>query len=176
MVNQKRIVTQRPRSSAHQVWLRHNMSGRRVLRGMCIAAITVITVSLCAAPTAVADASESLRSAVAAVRGMACGPLRSNPTVDQAAEAVNATTDRWINNTARATPETDALPLLKDLGYGGKVAKILSGAAKTDANAIKGVLIQGYAEIPNCGYTDFGVSALYNAKKDMTLTTIVLAG
>jgi hypothetical protein len=123
-----------------------------------------------------ADSADSLRAAVAAARGAACGPLQSDPVIDQAAGDVNETTDKWINNAARAVPETDALSLLKDLGYGGSKAAILSGAATTDANSIKALLLQGYTKIPDCSYTAFGVSALYNAKKDMILTTVVLAG
>ncbi len=33
----------------------------------------------------------------------------------------------------------------------------------------------GFAKISDCSYVDVGVSALYNAKKDMILTTVVLA-
>ena len=102
--------------------------------------------------------------------------MRSDPVIDQTAREINETTDRWINFASRALPETDALPRLKDLGYGGDRATILSGAATTDANAIKGLLLQGYLAIPDCSFTDFGVSAMYNEKKGMTLTTVVLAG
>jgi hypothetical protein len=52
----------------------------------------------------------------------------------------------------------------------------LSGAAKTDGDAIKATILQGFAKLPDCSYTDFGVNALHNAKKDMILTTVVLAG
>jgi hypothetical protein len=141
-----------------------------------MAAIAFATAGICVAPPATADASDSLRAAVSAVPRAACAPLRSDPVIDQAAAKINATTDEWINFTARAVPETDALPLLKDLGYGGDRSAILSGAASTDANAIKVVILQGYAKIPDCSYSGFGVNAMYNAKKDMILTTIVLAG
>jgi len=36
-------------------------------------------------------------------------------------------------------------------------------------------LLQGYVKIPDCSYTDYGVSALFNKSKNMILTTIVLA-
>jgi hypothetical protein len=101
--------------------------------------------------------------------------MRSDPTIDQAATEINKTTDRWINNASRALPESDALPLLRDLGYGGSRARILSGAARNDGDAIKALILQGWNALPDCSYTDFGVSALYNAKKDMILTTVVLA-
>ncbi|MGV0826226.1 hypothetical protein ABQF35_25460 [Mycobacterium syngnathidarum] len=124
---------------------------------------------------AVADDTENLRAAVSAARPTTCGPLRSDPIIDQAAEGVNKTTDRWINHAARAVPETDALAVLKDLGYGGSKARILSGASTSAGNAIKATILQGFRDLPDCSYTDFGVSTLYNEKKGMILTTVVLA-
>lgn len=147
-----------------------------VRRDIAIVAVACAVTTLATAPTAMADTTENLRAAVAEARGAACGPLRSDPVIDQAAAAINKTTDQWINNEARAVPETDALPLLKDLGYDGSKAAILSGAASPDAQAIKAVLLQGYAKIPDCSYSAYGVSAMYNAKKQLTLTTVVLAG
>jgi len=169
------MTTLRPRLPDRHVGRGHARPRRRGQLGMCMAAIAFTTVGVSMAPLAVADSTDSLRAAVAAARGTACGPLRSNPVVDQAAEAVNGTTDKWINNASRADPETDALSVLKDLGYGGSKAAILSGAAGNDGDAIKAALLQGYAKIPDCSYADFGVSALYNAKKDLILTTVILA-
>jgi hypothetical protein len=169
------MTTRRPRLRARRVGLSYAMSRRRAQLGMCIAAIGFTTFGVAATPSAVADSTISLRAAVAAARGTACGPLRSDPVVDQAAAEINETTDRWINYASRAVPETDALSPLKDLGYGGSKAAILSGAAKTDGDAIKATILQGYAELPDCSYKDFGVSALHNAKKDIILTTVVLA-
>lgn len=139
--------------------------------------IVLVIIGVVMAPSAVADSdsTDSLRAAVAAARPAACGPLRSDPVIDQAARGINETTDRWINNAARAVPETDALRVLKDLGYGGSKASILSGAASSADKAIKATIIQGFKALPDCSYTDFGVSTLYNAKKDMILTTVVLA-
>ena len=151
-------------------------STRGVLRGIAAVAGAFAVAAVATAPTATADTTDNLRAAVAEARGGACGPLQSDPMIDQAALKINITTDKWINNEARAVPETDALPLLKDLGYGGSKAAILSGAASPDAQAIKAVLLQGYAKIPDCSYTAYGVSAMYNAKKELTLTTVVLAG
>lgn len=138
-------------------------------------AIAVTIVGVLTAPSAAADDADSLRSAVVSARPAGCAPLRSDPVIDQAAREINQTTDRWINNAARAVPETNALPVLKDLGYGGTKASILSGAAASADNAIKATVIQGFKVLPDCSYTDFGVSTLYNAKKDMILTTVVLA-
>ena len=146
----------------------------RALLNTCMIAFTLAASSVSMAPMAAADSTESLRQAVAAARPAAC-PVRSDPVIDQAARGINETTDRWINNAARAVPQTDALPVLKDLGYGGTQASNLSGAAKSDVLAIKATLIQGFKLLPDCSYKDFGVSTLYNAKKDMILTTVVLA-
>lgn len=151
-------------------------SRHRVRRGTTTAAIVFTVISIVAAPSAVADTSANLRDAVAAVHGRSCGPLRPDPMVDQAAEKINETTDKYIDHAARFVPETDALPILKDLGYGGTKAAILSGASSVDADAIKGILLQGWAKIPDCSYTDFGVSTLYNETKGLTLLTVVLAG
>jgi hypothetical protein len=169
------MTTQRPRLPARPVGRCHATLRRRVYRGICMAATAFTTAGVCISPSAVASAGDSLRAAVATARGSACGPLRSDPVVDQAAVAINETTDKWINNASRAVPETNALPLLKELGYGGSKAAILSGAAASDGDAIKALLLQGYVKIPDCSYADFGVSALYNAKKHLILTTVVLA-
>jgi hypothetical protein len=148
---------------------------RRVRLGMCLALLAFTTATVSVAPSAVAQPSGSLRDAVVAARGASCAPLRSDPVVDQAAEDINGTTDKWLNHAARATPETNALAVLQDLGYRGTKAAILLGAGVTDVNAIKATLLQGYLKIPDCSYTDFGVSTLHNKTKDMILTTVVLA-
>lgn len=149
-------------------------SGHPVRRA-CLAAIALTTFGIASVPSASADTGDTLRNAVAAVRGSACGPMRYDTTVEQAAGEINKTTNLWIDHASRTVPETDAMPLLKDLGYGGTKAIILSGAGHTDALSIKGLLLQGYAKIPDCQYTDFGVNAQYNATKDLVLTTVVLA-
>lgn len=167
-------VSQPPTSSA-----RHPGEGFAATsrHARCGAWLTIVLMVLCVftAPTAAAAPTDSLRAAVAAARGSACAPLRPSSVIDRAAAEINETTDRWINNTSRAVPETDALTPLRDLGYEGSKATILSGAARSDGDAIKAAVLQGFAQIPDCSWTEFGVHALYNAKKDMILTTIVLA-
>lgn len=140
-----------------------------------VLAMALVTAIVVMAPSAAADDTDSLRAAVTAARPAACGPLRSDSVIDRAAKGINQTTDRWINNAARAVPETDALRVLKDLGYSGSKASILSGAGSSAGKAIKGTIIQGFKVLPDCSYTDYGVSTLYNAKKNMILTTVVLA-
>jgi hypothetical protein len=138
-------------------------------------AVLATTATVSMAPSAVADSSDTLRAALLAARGASCGPLRSDPLVEKTAAEVNASNDKWLNHEARVVPEPDALPRLKDLGYGGSKAAILIGAGATDANSIKALLLQGYLKIPDCSYTDYGVSALHNTSKDMILTIVVLA-
>jgi hypothetical protein len=95
--------------------------------------------------------------------------------VQQAADEVNDSTDKWLNHDSRAIPVPDATPLLKDLGYGGTKSAILVGAGNTSADSIKALLLQGYLSIPDCSYLDYGVSSVHNASKDMILTAVVLA-
>jgi hypothetical protein len=141
-----------------------------------VTAMTILSASLTLAPSAVADSVDNLRTAVMTVRSASCGPLRSNPLVEQAAKEVNRSTDAWRDFNARAVPVPDPLPLLKDLGYGGTKAKAVSGAGQTDAAAIKGLVIQGYLDIPHCSYTDYGVSVLRNRTTNFVLAVLVLAG
>jgi hypothetical protein len=102
--------------------------------------------------------------------------MREDSAVTETAKQVNEGIDKYTNHDARFVPETDPMPLLKDLGYGGSKATMLFGAGKTDALAIKGLLVQGYRALPDCSYTDFGVNALYNESKGMVFVSVVLAG
>lgn len=150
--------------------------GGRSRRGfaMCLMATVLTLIGVVAAPSATADTDDSLRAAVVGVRPSSCSPLESVPVIDQAAAEINDTTDRWINFAARAVPATDAMPLLQDLGYPVSTAKILSAAARSPADSIKALLLQGFAVFPDCTYTHFGVASMYNAKKDVILATVVL--
>lgn len=156
---------------------RHRMHlGRHGLRrAPWVAVVTLMSASVSAVPSATADPNDSLTAAVMSARDGSCGPLRLNPIVQQAADEINDSTDKWLNHAARAVPESDATPLLKDLGYGATNSTILSGAGSTSADSIKALLLQGYLKIPDCSYVDLGVSSLHNASKDMILTTVVLA-
>lgn len=145
-------------------------------RGICLAAVIFTTVGVLLAPSAAADDNASLREAVAALHQASCGQLHNDPVVEQSAAKIGEATDRYINHDARFLPEDNPLPLLKDLGYGGSKATILSGAGSADTVAIKGLLLQGYQKIPDCQYTDFGVDTRLNKTKKLVLTTVVLAG
>lgn len=150
----------RPRGVQHAVWA---------------AALALMAASVSAVPPATADPTNTLAAAVMAARGVSCGPLRANPIVQQAADEVNESNDKWLSHAARAVPVPDATPLLKDLGYGGTTSAILTGAGRTSADSIKALLLQGYLKIPDCSYVEYGASSLHNAFKDLFLTAVVLA-
>jgi hypothetical protein len=141
-----------------------------------VAVLVLMAASVSAMPAAMADPTDGLSAALLAARGTSCGPLNSNPMVQQAAADVNDSTDKWIDNAARAAPVKDATPLLKDLGYGGNKSAILVGAGSTAADSIKALLLQGYAKIPDCSFVDYGASSVHNDSKDQILTAVVLAG
>ncbi|CAJ1500488.1 hypothetical protein [[Mycobacterium] burgundiense] len=119
---------------------------------------------------------DSLRAAVLTARQASCEPLRSDPFVEQAAEIVNRSTDKWLDHLGRAVPVPDPLPILQDLGYGGGSAVQFEGAGVTDAESIAGLLIVAYDTLPDCSYTDYGVSVIQNQRTGHYLTAVVLAG
>jgi hypothetical protein len=153
----------------------HLAQHRGVRRTPWVAVLALLAASVSALPPATADSTDSLRAALIAARGASCKPLRANPTVKQAADNVNDSTDKWLNHASRAVPVPDATLLLQDLGYPGTKSAILEGAGRTSADSIKALLLQGYLKIPDCSYIDYGVSSLRNTSKDLILTTVVLA-
>ena len=50
------------------------------------------------------------------------------------------------------------------------------GASKNEADAIKGMLLEAWAAIPDCSYTDYGLSILMNKSRNEFLTALVVAG
>jgi hypothetical protein len=71
----------------------------------------------------------------------------------------------------------DPFPILKDLGSNAGKARSIEGAGKTQADAIKSLLITGFRDIPDCSYSEFGVSVMPNDNPDgYYLTALVLAG
>jgi hypothetical protein len=153
----------------------HLARHRSLKRASWVAVLASMVASVSAVPPATADSTDSLNAALMAARGVSCAPLRANPIVQKAADEVNDSTDKWLNHASRAIPVPDATPLLKDLGYGGTKSAILVGAGITSADSIKALLLQGYLNIPDCSYLDYGVSSVHNASKDMILTAVVLA-
>ncbi|MCX2930589.1 hypothetical protein ORI20_09900 [Mycobacterium sp. CVI_P3] len=145
-------------------------------RGVVAATLALAAAGTCCAPGASADSGDLLSSAVIAARPASCPPLKANPLVREAAAGINRSNDLWLDYAARAEPETDPMPRLKDLGYQGSKAVIIHGAAKNEADSIKALLLQGYAAIPDCTYTDFGVDVSQSNSDGWILTALVLAG
>jgi hypothetical protein len=139
--------------------------------------VTVSSVAIVLAPPVLADSVATAKDAIASLRGgTSCPALRDNPIVEQAADIINRSTDDYLNHTATRTPIEDPLPGLKDLGYTGNKAVLLLGSNPNEAGALKGALLEGYAAIPDCSYTDYGVSVRRNESTGHSLISIVLAG
>lgn len=146
-----------------------------------VASVLVVTTVLFAvislSPSALADSAANFKDAVASARGeTTCGPLRYTAVVEQAAEIINRSTDDYLSHVATSIPIDDPREGLKDLGYRGTKAILLRGNSKDEALAIKGALLEGYAAIPDCSYTDFGLSMRRNEATGYVLTSLVLAG
>ena len=125
------------------------------------ALISIPCLSVLLAPNAVAQPAPELAQVVTAVRSSSsCPPLKYNATVEHAAEIVNQSTYAYLNHTAENVPADDPHPtaIVKDLGINSSRVLSLQGAAHDEAGAIKGVLLEGRNAIPDCSYTDFGVS------------------
>lgn len=149
-------------------------------------ATAVITASLVLAPSAAADSGDAIRSAVISARGAtSCGPLKSDPVVQEVSDIANRSTDTYLDHDAQTAPISNPLPgipglsplqVLNDRGSGAKKAKLLQGAGRNEADAIKFILISGYNSIPDCSYTQYGVSLTQNTTSGYFLTSMVLAG
>jgi hypothetical protein len=149
--------------------------GRRI--PSVIAATTLLAIGCAPAPTAHADATENLLSAVAQARaGTSCGALRPDPVVDQVAAKINQSTQDYMEHRATQTPLYDPLTGLKILGYRGSKASLLQGASTSDADSIKALILQGYNKIPDCTFADVGANMQQNERTGYWLTAVVLAG
>ena len=155
----------------------HPTPSRRGLRtAWALTALTAFSTGVFLAPCAVADAATNLRDAVASARsGASCGPLQYNDVVGHVADIINKSTDDYLDQTATRVPISDPLQGLKDLGYGGSKAYLLQGANESDAIAIKAALLEGDDAIPDCSYTNFGVSMRRNDATGYALAVVVLA-
>jgi hypothetical protein len=166
-----------------RLWKQVNCGGQCI--ASAIAVTTVAAVSVFQAPSTAANFTDNLRDAVVQAHGTSCRPLRTEPLVDQTAAFVAQSTDHWLNHTARVAPgrvsqlgrlEVDPLPILKDLGSNASKAIAIEGAGKTEADAIKSILITGFKAIPDCSYAAYGVSTLPNNNPDgYFLTALILA-
>jgi hypothetical protein len=154
-----------------------HVRGQGLLAALAAWVIATLTAAVMSACPATADPAPGLKEAVDQVRGVApCGPLEYDPAVEHAAEIVNRSTDAYLDHTARHVPVADPLPILHDLGVASGKVISLFGATGTSGDSIKSVLLQGFEAIPDCAYTKFGVSMLWNASTGKSLATVVLVG
>lgn len=161
------------------------LHGRGLWTAWVVAIVAVLPAGVGVAPRAFADSASAatFRNALTSARGgTSCGALQSDPIVERVAEAINRSTDLYLDHDATETPLDDPRPGLQALGYGGKHAALLRGVDQTEAGAIKEALLEGAAPlhgdppgISNCALKDFGVSVRYNEAKGY-LTSAVLAG
>lgn len=128
----------------------------------------------------VASAATAVEQAVAAARGASsCGPLRNDAAVQQAADIMNRSTRSYLNHTSGGhvpSEQPQPIALLKDVGVETDTAMALQGAGRTEHDAIKGALLQGYKAIKDCAYTEIGTSLLYEEQTGFVLAVAVLVG
>lgn len=156
----------------------HSASARKMAWVAIAIIATVASAGLLLAPPARADLVGHLQDAVAQARaGSSCGPLHPDPVAARVAMIANKSYPDWLAHISTSPPITDPLPGLKELGYAGNKGKFLGGVSKKSAaDAIKGVLLEGYAAILDCSYTDYGASMLSDQASGYTLAAVVLAG
>jgi hypothetical protein len=105
--------------------------------------------------------------------------LRYDPTLERAADIVNRSSEAYFAMTSPVTPadsKPQPLPILKDLGSSAGRATLLQGASKTIGMDVKGAIVQGFATIPDCSYTEFGTSTIYSESTGYSMVVAVLAG
>lgn len=103
-------------------------------------------------------------------------PLRHNPAVEHAADIINRSTHSYLNHTAENVPadEPHQKAIVRDLGIEATRTASFQGAGRNVADATKGMLLEGRDAFPDCAYTDFGVSSLYEEQSDFTFVAVVL--
>ncbi|MFL0294767.1 hypothetical protein ACJH6J_27520 [Mycobacterium sp. SMC-18] len=148
---------------------------------MITALVPAIGLAVGLAAPATADPAPEIAQVIASARGgVSCGALNYNPTVEKAADIVNRSTHTYLNHTAENVPADNPHPvaIVKDLGINTDKVSSLQGAAHghNESNVIKGILLQGRKDIPDCTYTDYGVSLLYEPDTDFTIGVVVLVG
>lgn len=140
-----------------------------------LAAVTAGVVVLATAAPASAEPLPSLTSAIDSVRGSSdCPPLVSDPLVVRSAEMATKETSDYLNHRSAQVPFTDPLPALKTVGYPGTRAYLLSGHGATEIDSIHGLILQALKQVPDCGFTQYGVNASH--EDGFVLTSVVLAG
>lgn len=150
------------------------MHNRRAVVLIAISALVTAAAAVMAPPL-MADPESTLAQALHTARSASqCPPLQSDPFVQRVAEMALQNTSDYISHRTAAVPFTDPMPALKVIGYTGSKAVLLSGYGASDADAVHGLILQGYALIPDCSYTQYGTSAIRDAG-GFNLTSVVLA-
>jgi hypothetical protein len=150
------------------------MHSRHATRLIAISALFGVMATVMA-PPATADTVSNLTSAVDSVRSASrCPPLQSDPLVVRAAQMATQSLSDYIGHRSAAIPIGDPMPALKTIGYTGTKAILLSGYGADEADAIHGLLLEGREPIPNCSYTQYGVSSTQD-DDGFNLTSVVLA-
>ena len=152
-------------------------SRRRFWRPSAVATIVAFSAVVWLVPTVHADPAPDVNGAVASLHGgSSCPPLHYDPVVEQAAATITRVNAGYVNHTGTTEPIADALPGLKDLGYGGNKATILQAAAPDHGDSVKAMLLEGYATLRDCSYTDFGLDVRLDDSTGITFSALVLAG
>lgn len=156
-------------------------SGRRDSRQgpviVVVASLMIFSAATIFAVPAIAEPGAEVTQAVVDARGgTSCAPLRHNPTVEHAADIINRSTHSYLNHTAENVPadEPHQKAIVRDLGIEATRTASFQGAGHDVADATKGMLLEGRDAFPDCAYTDFGVSSLYEEQSDFTLVAVVL--
>jgi hypothetical protein len=150
------------------------MQRRRTAHLIAISALAIATATVMA-PRVIADPVSTLTSAVDAARSASrCPPLQSDPLVERAAQIAMQQSSDYIGHRTATVPFTDPMPALKTIGYTGSKAVLLSGYGASEEDAAQGLILEGHASIPNCQYTQYGVSAARDSG-GFNLTSVVLA-
>lgn len=124
-----------------------------------------------------AEPAPAVEQAVAGVRGAsACGPLSYSPELERAAEIINRSTAAYLDHSAANVPADDPhpMPIISELGIEATNVHSLQAAGRDEADAIRGLLLQGYKTIPDCSYTEFGATQLYEPQSGRVLAVALL--
>lgn len=147
---------------------------------LATAIVLVVPVALSsgalAAPTP-GNLSGVFRSEVESSRSQSsCKPLQYNHVVEQAAAVVNKSTVDYLDHNSNQVPIADPKAGLKDLGFPVGKTKLLLGADEDYRLAMKGAILEGYAALADCSYTDFATDVRRDGVSGKTLVLALLTG
>ena len=150
---------------------------RRMFAAVTSTAMILVSSGIVASPAS-ADPVASLTNVVDTIRSASgCPPLHADSLVMRVAEMATHATSDYIHHRTAAVPfDGDAMPALKTIGYPGGTAMLMQGYGDNETKAIHGLalLARDPGAIPNCAYTQYGVSALQD--EGAVFTAVLLAG